>query len=133
MIILFLLCIVTAHMQAGQYSLTAPITRSYMSMSKQELQQEKEIKQQELLDENTRWHQEKVCGNVSRDIIGMSAICGIISTGIVTGIVFNIHPSIIAPCTFGAAATCENCYQPDQSAKKAELEEINKLLKLKTD
>lgn len=133
MIILFLLPILITQIQAGQHQLTPPTTRSYMSMSKQELQREQEIKQQEILDENTRWHQTEVCDNVTRDAIGMSTIFCIVTVGAATSAYFKFQHEIAVASIFGTAAAFERWYQPDQRAKKAELEEINAILKIKTD
>lgn len=133
MIILFLLCMYTIHLQASQHTLTPPYIQRYMSMSRQELQQEKATIQQELANTNKQWHQEKVCGIITRDTIGMSAVCGIVSTGIVVGMMYKIPASVMIPCISGAAAACDHCYQPDLSEQQTALQEVDRVLKLKTD
>ncbi len=133
MIILFLLCMCTIHLQAGQHSLTPPYTQRYMSMSRQELQQEKGMLQKKLADAHEHWHEELVCGVASRNTIGMSAVCGIVSTGIVVGMMYKIPASAIIPCISGAAAACDHCYQPDLSEQKEALQEVDRILKIKTD
>ena len=133
MIILFLLCMYTIHLQASQHTLTPPYIQRYTSMSRQELQQEKGTLQKNLADANERWHQEEVVCNITRNTIGMSAVCGIVSTGIVVGMMYKIPASVMIPCISGAAAACDHCYQPDLSEQQTALQEVDRALKLKTD
>lgn len=132
MILPFLLFLFTVQIQASQYQLTAPSASRYMSMPKQRLQQEERALHQEIIRENELWHQEKKCG-VTRNTIGMGAICCITSGEILAGILFNLPPAIVVPCMICSTAAFDRCYQPDQTEKMMRLQEIRNYIKLKQD